>query len=102
MQAASEQMASSRGRYANTGVGPTLQWIDIGHDGYVGLVEPETAFWSLVKRDRMAETLTDNRLLRAFRKKAGVFAAEMQDLRFGLKPSAVYFNPTERCNLNCP
>jgi uncharacterized protein len=22
-------------------------------------------------------------------------------LRFGLKPSAVYFNPTERCNLNC-
>ena len=22
-------------------------------------------------------------------------------LRFGLKPSAVYFNPTARCNLNC-
>ena len=29
------------------------------------------------------------------------FAAEMHTLRFGLKPSAVYFNPTERCNLNC-
>ena len=27
--------------------------------------------------------------------------SEMQTLRFGLKPSAVYFNPTERCNLNC-
>jgi uncharacterized protein len=27
--------------------------------------------------------------------------AEMEYLRFGLKPSAVYFNPTERCNLNC-
>jgi uncharacterized protein len=25
----------------------------------------------------------------------------MQALRFGLTPSAVYFNPTERCNLNC-
>ena len=25
----------------------------------------------------------------------------MDTLRFGLKPSAVYFNPTERCNLNC-
>jgi uncharacterized protein len=25
----------------------------------------------------------------------------MQLIRFGLKPSAVYFNPTERCNLNC-
>jgi uncharacterized protein len=29
------------------------------------------------------------------------FDAEMQALRFGLSPSAVYFNPTERCNLNC-
>ncbi len=26
---------------------------------------------------------------------------EMTRLRFGLKPSAVYFNATERCNLNC-
>jgi uncharacterized protein len=25
----------------------------------------------------------------------------MENLRFGLKPSAVYFNPTEQCNLNC-
>jgi uncharacterized protein len=25
----------------------------------------------------------------------------MEMLRFGLKPSAVYVNPTERCNLNC-
>ncbi len=29
------------------------------------------------------------------------FAEEIETLRFGLKPSAVYFNPTERCNLNC-
>ena len=25
----------------------------------------------------------------------------MDKLRFGLTPSAVYFNPTERCNMNC-
>ena len=25
----------------------------------------------------------------------------MYDLRFNLSLSAVYFNPTERCNLNC-
>ena len=29
------------------------------------------------------------------------FLKEMQTLRFGLKPSAVYFNPTDRCNFNC-
>ena len=33
--------------------------------------------------------------------KAARSPTEMQTLRFGLKPSAVYFNPTERCNLNC-
>ena len=41
------------------------------------------------------------KLLADYRRKADAFAAEMQKLRFGLKPSAVYFNPTERCNLDC-
>ncbi len=37
----------------------------------------------------------------AYRKKSAAFVQEMGVLRFGLKPSAVYFNPAERCNLNC-
>lgn len=90
-----------RSCFVNTGNGPTLQPIDIGHPEYLGLVEPDTAFWSLVRRERLAETLTDGKLLNAYRKKVGVFAREMDTLRFGIKPSAVYFNPTERCNLNC-
>jgi uncharacterized protein len=69
---------------------------------YLGLIEPDTAFWSLVKRDRLASALTDGKLLKAYKSKAAAFAKEMRMLRFGLKPSAVYFNPTERCNLNCP
>ena len=93
--------APSRGRYVNTGNGPTIQILDIGHEEYFGLVDPDTAFWSLVHRGNLAETLADGQLMKAYRKKAGAFAAEMDALRFGLKPSAVYFNPTERCNLNC-
>ncbi len=93
--------APSRGRWANTGNGPTFQPVDIGHKHYIGLLEPDTAFWSLVKRENLADALTDGRLLRAYRNKARQFADEMNTLRFGLKPSAVYFNPTERCNLNC-
>lgn len=93
--------APSRGCLANTGNGPNFQAIDIGHPEYFGLVEPDTAFWSLVRRERMAEALTDGKLLKAYRKKAGAFAKEIGTLRFGLKPSAVYFNPTERCNLDC-
>ncbi len=93
--------AASRGRHVNSGEGPTLQPIDVGHPDYVALVDPETAFWSLVARDRLSDALGDGPLLRAYRRKAEAFAAELDHLRFGLTPSAVYFNPTERCNLNC-
>lgn len=93
--------ASSRGIHFNTGNGPTIQTIDIGHPVYVGLIDPDTAFWSLVKKDKLADALSDGDFLKQYRKKQVSFSAEMKSIRFGLKPSAVYFNPTERCNLNC-
>jgi uncharacterized protein len=49
----------------------------------------------------LAETHSESPLLDAWREKGQAFAREMDMLRFHLKPSAVYFNPTERCNLNC-
>jgi uncharacterized protein len=93
--------ASSRGLHFNTGCGPTIQPVDIGHEDYMGLIDPDTAFWSLVKKDKLADALTDGAFMKQYRKKQAAFAAEMDALRFGLKPVAVYFNPTERCNLNC-
>ena len=98
---ASASAAPSRGRYANSGNGPTLVPIDIGHDDYVGLVDPDTAFWSLVKKADLADVLGDADFLSAYSSKAASFAVEMNELRFKLKLSAVYVNPTERCNLNC-
>jgi uncharacterized protein len=96
-----EAAAPSRGRYVGTGNGPALQAIDIGHPSYAALIEPDTAFWALVRRDKLAEVALGGDLVRVYRKKAARFAEEMRTLRFGLTPSAVYFNPTERCNLNC-
>jgi uncharacterized protein len=93
---------ASSGRYVNTGSGPTFQPIDIGHPEYFGLIEPDTAFWSLVKREKLADAMTDGKLLKAYKEKSQLFAREMDMLRTGLKPSAVYFNPTEKCNLDCP
>ncbi|MBI4024027.1 MAG: peptide-modifying radical SAM enzyme CbpB [Verrucomicrobia bacterium] len=93
--------ASSRGLYFNTGNGSTLQPVDIGHRDYMGLVDPDTAFWALVRKEHLGKTLSDGPLLRKYRRKAAAFAREMHSFRFELKPSAVYFNPTERCNLNC-
>lgn len=96
-----DNCVSSRGIYFNTGGGIQLQVIDIKHKDYIGLVSADTAFWSLVKKTRLGQALTDSSFLSKYRKKEKSFADEINALRFGLKPSAVYFNPTDRCNLNC-
>jgi len=80
---------------------PTLVPVDIGHTVYAAVTDPATAFWALVDKNQLAESLTDGPLLDAYRAKADGFARELHALRFGLKPSGVYLNPTERCNLNC-
>jgi len=88
--------------YFNTGKGIQLQPIDIGHPRYFGLVSADTAFWSLIRKDRMAYALARPSFLETYRRKEKYFVEEMNTLRFGRKPFAVYFNPTDRCNLNCP
>jgi len=93
--------ASSRGIYYNTGNGFPLQIIDIKHKEYIGILSADTAFWALVKKSRLHTIFTDSSFLSMYRKKENVFKKEMENLRFHLKPSAVYFNPTDRCNLNC-
>ncbi len=93
--------ASSRGDWINSGNGPAFQPIDIGHPDYMGVLEADTAFWSLVRKENLPELFTGGSLAREYAGRAELFAEEMQALRFGLKPSAVYFNCTERCNLNC-
>ena len=92
--------APSRGRFTNTGNGPTFQIIDIDHPEYMAVIDPDTAFWSLMRREKLADVLSGD-LPKAYAKKTKQFATEMNGLRFGLTPSAVYFNPTERCNMNC-
>jgi len=97
---ASGAPAPSRGQFVNTGNGPLLQPIDIGHPEYAAVIEADTAFWSLVPKEQLADAMAGE-LPKAYKKAAPKFREEMEYLRFGLKPSAVYFNPTERCNLNC-
>lgn len=96
-------LAARRARcnHFNTGAGISLQPVDIKHKDYIGLVSADTAFWALVKKERLGKVLMEPGFLREYRKKEKIFADEMKTLRFGLTPSAVYFNPTDRCNLNC-
>ena len=97
----STETAPSRGRFVNSGNGPTLQPVDIDHPTHIALIDPDTAFWSLVRKEDLCSVLSGGPLLDEYRRKAADFATEMDMLRFHLKPSAVYMNPTERCNLDC-
>lgn len=102
MNKASINKAFSSGQYFNTGSGPTIQPIDIGHETYCAIIDPDTAFWSLVRKEKVGEALeVSSALMQEFLKRRDEFVKEMELLRFGLTPSAAYFNPTERCNLNC-
>jgi uncharacterized protein len=88
------------GQYANMGYGPNFLVVDIGMTDSLAVIEPDTAFWSIVAKDELHEALS-GKLPVEFQKQAEEFQNEIRQLRFGLKPSAVYFNPTERCNFNC-
>ncbi len=90
-----------RGSYPNTGADSTFQVLDIGHERYMAVLAPETAFWALVRKEKLAEALSGRKLLDRYLRKLPAFTQEVEALRFGIKPSAVYFNPTDRCNLNC-
>lgn len=79
---------------------PHFQPVDIGHATYAALTDPDTAFWALVDKNKVGAGL-DPATLAAYREKAEGFRQELHALRFGLKPSGVYLNPTERCNLDC-
>jgi uncharacterized protein len=95
------QTPPSRGIHFNSGSGFSLTPLDIGHVDYTAVVDPDTAFWALLRKDKLSEAFAEGPFLDTYRAKASGFAEEMNTLRFGLRPSCVYFNPTDRCNLNC-
>ncbi len=88
-------------KYANTGEGSTLLPIDIKHSDYMAIIDPDTAFWALVKKENLGDALSEGKLLAKYEEKREELHREIDTLRFRLAPTAVYFNPTERCNLNC-
>lgn len=103
MRAPSDKKEAARGegRFLNTGTGRSVQIIDIEHPVYAAAIQPETAFWSLIEKSHLSDALNNGAIRPTLEKNFSIMEKEMETLRFGLTPSAVYFNPTEKCNLNC-
>jgi uncharacterized protein len=88
-------------KYFNTGKGPNLQIVDIVHKDYCALIDPDSAFWALLPQEKAINIFSDKNFIDSYENKRKDFMSEMAKLRFASQPSAVYFNPTELCNLNC-
>jgi uncharacterized protein len=85
----------------NAGAGPHFDVLEIGHEDFVALISVDTAFWVLAPREQALDYLLGAELPRFFLEKEASLAKDLNNVRFGLLPSAVYFNPTERCNMDC-
>lgn len=85
----------------NVGTGPHFDVLEVGHPEYVALIEADAAFWALVPRSEALDYLLGSALPQAYLEKEAELKADLDNVRFRLAPAAVYFNPTERCNLNC-
>jgi uncharacterized protein len=75
--------------------------LEVGHQDYVALIQADTAFWVLAPRAQALDMLLGPELPQTYLAKESRLATDLNNVRFGLLPSAVYFNPTERCNLDC-
>lgn len=78
-----------------------LVLFEIGHHDLCAVIDPDNGFWSLISKSSVNQQSQLDQLSHLSRNGIWDFTDEMERLRFGLTPSAVYFNPTERCNLNC-
>lgn len=85
----------------NAGYGPHFDVLEVGHPDYVALINADTAFWVLSPRAEALDYLLGGELPQSYLEKEAKLAADLETVRFKLLPSAVYFNPTERCNLDC-
>lgn len=85
----------------NAGAGPHFDVLEVGHPQYVALVEADTAFFALVPRGEVLDYLLGVDLPRSYLAHEAALKQDLDNVRSGLLPLAVYFNPTERCNLNC-
>lgn len=65
------------------------------------LLEPDNLFWSVSRGDEKSEMFIPARVLSFYEKVRDDLSKEMNDFRFGQDLTAVYIDPTDKCNADC-
>lgn len=66
------------------------------------IIDPDSVFWAIVPKGQDATGSDRRKLLSLYENVADKIDKEMRDFRFGTDLTAVYIDPTDRCNSNCP
>lgn len=65
-------------------------------------IDPDNLFWAAMPRERERGKLIPSEVLSLYRKVKEKLDSEMRDFRFSANLSAVYIDPTDKCNAGCP
>jgi uncharacterized protein len=66
------------------------------------LLDADNVFWALAPKNAEGEPFISREILSLYQEKKEALDEEMRQFRFGIELSAVYIDPTDRCNSNCP
>lgn len=65
-------------------------------------LDADNVFWSLLPKSNNGSTIIPRNILSSYNRLSAKLDKQMRDFRFGIDLSAVYIDPTDRCNANCP
>lgn len=66
------------------------------------LIDADNVFWAMTARDAEGAPFVSREVLSLYQKQKDNLDEEMRQFRFSAELSAVYVDPTDRCNSNCP
>ncbi len=66
------------------------------------VIDPDNVFWAIHKNSAAGQNVIPRETLSLYSRVKDKLDAEMEDFRFSAKLTAVYIDPTDRCNSNCP
>lgn len=69
---------------------------------YELVLDPDNVFWGILNQKQDACTLIPRKILSLYEKVKDNLDKQMHDFRFNANLTAIYIDPTDKCNSNCP
>lgn len=66
------------------------------------ILDADNVFWSVLPKSNNGSTLIPKNVLASYNQLSAGLDQKMRDFRFGVDLSAIYIDPTDKCNANCP